>query len=191
MAINPLWITAGASLASGVFELLDPNDAEDIMREVLADQQEWRETLTRRAHGRFTPAERRDIRRSAEPRVNQVAGSVAARGLGTSPGGAALVAQAQQAPFREAMAVAAANVASADMNTFNIARQMAAMDSGFHKNLGTMIRNYYTLKGLQQNKQTGALTEVGGNAVLEGIGTAIAQVSEILEGIGMGMEVAQ
>ena len=93
------------------------------------------------------PAEMREIREGAEPQTNRVAGNVAQRGLGTSGAGAAVVAEAQQAPFDAAQEAAAQEVSRANETAFNLASLLIDSDS-FNEDLGAVVKNLTVLEDL-------------------------------------------
>ena len=140
----------GAAAVTGVVGALSRlrgQPAENLKLEILKDQLDWRSRLQRRSSGMFTPAEIREIREGAEPQVNRVAGNVAQRGLGTSGSGAAVIQEAQQAPFDEAQRVAAFALSDANEAAFNLASMLTDSDS-FNEDLGTVVKNLTLLEEL-------------------------------------------
>ena len=99
---HPLAIKGAATLAGGVYNAFNPDEQKQIMLDVLADMRGNRAKLLRQARGKFTGQEREEIRAGAEPGLNQLAGNLAQRGLGTSGAGAQVMAQAQVQPYTQA-----------------------------------------------------------------------------------------
>lgn len=115
-----------------VYKHLNPDRRSELVNDVLASQTQFRDSLARRAFGNFTAAERQQIQAASEPQVNQVAGNVSARGLGTSGAGGQIIAQAQQAPFQHAQQQAMGFLPSANnalLSTANLLPQGDAVTS--------------------------------------------------------------
>ena len=103
-------------VATTAYRFFFPDKQKELMNEVLESQTNFRDMLARHAYGNFTATEREQIQAAAEPQVNQIAGGVAARGLGTSGAGAQVIAQAQQAPIQQAQRNALQALPAADAN---------------------------------------------------------------------------
>ena len=153
IAANPKSIPFIAGGVGALYETLFPNKAKEIQLQVLEDQKSFRRLLSRQARGVFSGAERENIARAAEPMVNQVAGNVAARGLGSSPAGAQIVARAQQQPFHVAQQGAQAALPAANLQSFQMASLLVTDDS-FYEDLGATVQNFLTLSELGDDPDT-------------------------------------
>lgn len=172
MAIDPvtgaILVQTGLTIGGGILDYITSADErklkEKVLNEMVADQ----ERISRWSKGQFSPRERTQMMQAAEPGVNQVAANVAQRGLGTSPAGAQVIAEAQQRPILEAQAAAMQAKPGVDANLFSVVNQLAAEDQGFQDSLATISQNYFTLQGM--GKQ---------DPMLEQIGTALQQLEQI------------
>ena len=118
----PIDVQTGLFLAQTGYSLwkhINPDRRTELVNDVLTSQTQFRDILARQAYGNFTAAERQQIQAAAEPQVNQIAGNVAARGLGTSGAGAQIIAQAQQAPLQHAQQNAMSLLPSANTALLN------------------------------------------------------------------------
>lgn len=147
LAANPQTIPLIATGVGSIYETVFPDKAKQIQLEVLEDQKNFRRMLSRQARGIFTSAEHETLARGAEPVVNRVAGNVAARGLGSSPAGAQIIARAQQEPFIAAQQGAQAALPAANQQSFQMASLLATDDS-FYEDLGATVQNLVTLAEL-------------------------------------------
>ena len=153
IAANPKSIPFIAGGVGALYETLFPNKAKEIQLQVLEDQKSFRRLLSRQARGVFSGAERENIARAAEPMVNQVAGNVAARGLGSSPAGAQIVARAQQEPYHAIQQGAQAALPAANLQSFQMASLLVTDDS-FYEDLGATVQNFLTLSELGDDPDT-------------------------------------
>ena len=144
-AKNPVVQTVGLSLAGGIYDLINPDEQRQIQRQVLDDAAAFQRGLLRQSRGRFTAQEREAIRRNSEAQVNAVAGNVAQRGLGTSPAGAAIVAQAQQAPYFAATQQAASQIPAVTSMVSQLAQSMGG-NRQFHQLLGSIGKSLSYLR---------------------------------------------
>ena len=142
---HPATITAGTAIAGGLYDLVNPNQARQIQRQVLDDAAAFQKGLLRQSRGRFTAQEREQIRRNSESQVNAVAGNVAQRGLGSSPAGAQIVANAQQAPFFAAQQAATQAVPAATSIVSQLAKSMQG-NRQFHALLGSIAKSVSYLR---------------------------------------------
>ena len=110
---------------------------------LIAEQRELNARNRLRASGVFSDADVGTIMREYNDQVNRFAGSVAARGLGSSAVGASLISQAQQAPFYQAQ------------------RQAATQYQSGLKTLSELLANDATIEA-QQREQIGGLLGLGG-----------------------------
>ena len=117
-----------------------PDRQMQIFTDVLAAQTEFRNTLARRAIGKLTPREVEEIQAQGENQVNAVAANVASRGLGSSPAGAEIIADAQGQVFSQARQEAAAALPTYDTLISQSARQLMASDNSFNEDLTAIVR---------------------------------------------------
>lgn len=142
---HPATPIIGSAIAGGVYDLVNPNQQREILQRVLQDSAAYQRGVLRQSRGKFTAREREQIRRNSEQQVNAVAGNVAQRGLGSSPAGAAIVAQAQQAPFFAAQQAAHAAVPAATGTVAQLAQQMSG-NRQFHQVLGSIGKSLSFLR---------------------------------------------
>ena len=127
------------SVAFTVYDAFTTSESEKL----IAEQRELNARNKLRASGVFSDADIATIMREYNDRVNKFAGSVAARGLGSSAVGASLISKAQQAPFYQAQRQAATQY-QAGLKTLS---DMLAQDAIIEK---------------QQREQIGGLLGFGG-----------------------------
>ena len=145
-------IAGGTWLADKAYDYFTNRRLRELQEEVLDQQVQFNNDLARRARGKFTSTEIAQIRRDAAPQINAVAGNVAARGLGTSPAGAALVNEAIQAPFAAAQqAASSAYPGSLTALSGRIDNRLASFtnDRFFSDALKTISDNYKVLQGFE------------------------------------------
>ena len=145
---NPMAQNLMIGLAGGVYNSISPNRTKEIQDEVIQDMQSNRKRLSRMSRGKFTAAERQDIRQGAEPAMNQLQGNLAQRGLGTSGAGAQVMGQAAMQPMMAAQQGAMQALPGADSA---IAQALSGMpaDTSFFDDLGAAVRSYHTYRGLR------------------------------------------
>ena len=142
---STLLLLAGAvestieSVAFSVYDFFTTSENEKL----IAEQRELNARNRLRASGVFRDADIATIMREYNDRVNKFAGSVAARGLGSSAVGASLISRAQQAPFYQAQ------------------RQAATQYQAGLKTLSDMLAQDATIEA-QQREQIGGLLGFGG-----------------------------
>ena len=136
------------SLAGGVYNSVNPSRVQEIQQEVLEDMQANRKKLSRQSEGRFTGAEREQIRAGAEPGLNRLAGNIAQRGLGTSGAGAQVMSQASVLPYTQAQQGAQQALVSADAAIVEAVSGFPA-DTSFFDDIGATVRAYYEYRGLR------------------------------------------
>lgn len=127
------------SVAFTVYDAFTTSESEKL----IAEQRELNARNKLRASGVFSDADIATIMREYNDRVNKFAGSVAARGLGSSAVGVSLISKAQQAPFYQAQRQAATQY-QAGLKTLS---DMLAQDAIIEK---------------QQREQIGGLLGFGG-----------------------------
>lgn len=189
MAIDPatlaLYAQIGLPIAGGLYNTIFPNKVKQIQMEVIDSMRDRRKRLVRMARGNFTPAERQDIRKGAEPGLNRLAGNLAQRGLGTSGAGAQVMAQAQVQPFTEAQANAEQMVGQADTS---ITAALAAIPDkpDIMSGLGSLAGKFYEIEKLKmlQAEETGE--PAAGENVFEGF---LQGLMDFLQGFGAADDV--
>ena len=125
------WLPAGVGALSAASRFLSPDRASQIYGEVLQNRQENYNRIQRQAFGNFSAQDRERIKAAAEPQVNQVAGTVARRGLGGSGAGAQIIAGAQQAPFTAAQQSAMAALPEYEAAVLDTAKSLKGDGSFF------------------------------------------------------------
>lgn len=120
--------------------MIAPDRQAQIFTDVLAAQTEFRNALARRAFGRLTPREAQDVQEQGQAQVNAVAANVASRGLGSSPAGAQIIADAQAQVFSQARREATAALPAYDNLIASQARTLMASDNSFNEDLSAIVR---------------------------------------------------
>ena len=145
---GPLAVNAGLTGISALYGAISPNRGRELQDEVVEGYRQLRQTAQRQARGQFTPNEREQMRANAQPQLQAVAGSVASRGLGSSPAGAAITAQAEQAVFSNAQRLAAQQEMVVNREAFNAATYMAQRDDGFFESLQRLSSAYAQIRAM-------------------------------------------
>lgn len=156
---NPMLILGGLSAAGSIYNTIKPDEAQEIQKSVLRDMQARRLKLQRQARGKFTGAEREDIMRAAEPGLNQLAGNLAQRGLGTSPAGGQILGAASVEPFTSARQFAEGELGRANAQALD-ASQLLAADDSFFDDIEGIAQGYFELEGLGADSEDGLLNSV-------------------------------
>ena len=141
-AANPYlqFASLALPLLGRVFDSFGSNPRQELEKEILQARKERLADLRRHAKGKFTPAERRDIRQANEQILNRVATNLAQRGLEVSGVAGQILAEAEQAPFLEAQKRAMAQLSDSELKTFNLTQKMAKEDDGFVKDLQKLLK---------------------------------------------------
>ena len=129
-ALIPLLAAGVESAAFAAFDLFTTSSSEQL----ISEQQQINTQNRLRASGVFSDEDISTIMRDYNDQVNQFAGSVAARGLGSSAVGASLISKAQQAPF------------------FQAQRQAAKQYQAGLSTLGSLIRQDREIKARQRKR---------------------------------------
>lgn len=145
---GPLIVSGGLSGVSSLYGALAPNRGRELQDEVIDGYREMRSTAQRQARGQFTPSERTQMREAAQPQLQAVAGSVASRGLGSSPAGAAIAAGAEQAVFANAQQMARRNEQIINREAWLAASEMAQRDEEFFADIQRLASAYQQLHAL-------------------------------------------
>ena len=146
----PLMLSAAEFLFGTVLDFFTTSPADALVEEQL----DWIKLQKMRASGVFSDQDIAQIEAGYKPMVNAVAGSVRSRGLGGSASGAAIIAQAQAAPFHKLQAQAAQLVQSSLVNSANLLSTLANENKSFARGLGNITKLYEEwLKESQKNKQ--------------------------------------
>ena len=122
-------------LLGHVFGSSGGNPRQELETEIIKARKERLTDLRRQAKGKFTPAERQDIRRANEHILNRVASNIAQRGLEVSGVAGQILAEAERAPFLEAQKQAQAKLTDAELKAFELTQKMVKEDDGFAKDL--------------------------------------------------------
>ena len=141
----------------------------ELEKEIIQARKERLTDLRRQAKGKFTPAERQEIRRANEQILNRVASNIAQRGLETSGVALHALTQAEQAPFLEIQKQAQAKLDNYELKTFNLAQKMMKEDDGFVKDLQKLTKY---LANAEKNNQK--------DVVLENLDGAITAFQKLL-----------
>ena len=147
----------------------EANPRHELEREIIQARKERLADLRRQAKGKFTPAERQDIRRANEQILNRVASNIAQRGLEASGVAGQILAEAEQAPFLQAQKQAQAKLDDFEVKTFNLTQKMVKEDDGFVKDLQKVIKYF---ADAEKNKKK--------DVVLENLDTAITSFQKLL-----------
>lgn len=145
---GPLAVQGGLTGVSALYGAIGPNRAQELQEEVLEGYRELRSTAQRQARGKFTLQEREQMRATAQPQLQKVAGSVASRGLGSSPAGAAIAAGAEQEVFQNAQRQAMIQEQVVNREAFAAASAMANEDASFFEDLRALSAAYQQIHAL-------------------------------------------
>ena len=177
LAASP-WAPVGAAALSGIYGAIAPNRAKELQDKIIQGYDERRERAQRMARGQFTPDERSQIRTAAQPQLQQVAGSIASRGLGSSPAGAAIAAGAEQQVFRNAQQMAIAEESIVNREAFAATVQMADEDEGFFQSLQSIFASIHRLRELNQTPDPRSVQALLAALGAKGKGTTAPTVSD-------------
>ena len=147
----------------------EENPRRELEREILQARKERLADLRRQAKGKFTPAERQDIRRANEQILNRVASNIAQRGLEVSGVAGQILAEAEQAPFLQAQKLAQGKLDDFELKTFNLTQKMIQEDDGLVKDLQKVVKYFAEA---DKNKKK--------DVVLENLDTAITSFQKLL-----------
>ena len=142
---------AGVSMVDKFLSRIQTKDIRRIQSRTLNQMVTFNNDLMRRARGKRTEAEIREIKRNAEPYVNAVAGNVSARGFGASPAGAGQIREAQQAPFLASQSAATQALPGSLQALMSVINQNLSMfqgDEGIANEFAGLVQSYATLRGL-------------------------------------------
>ena len=145
---GPLAVNAGLTGISALYGAISPNRGKELQDEVVEGYRTLRQTAQRQARGQFTPSERTQMRANAQPQLQAVAGSVASRGLGSSPAGAAITASAEQAVFSNAQRLAAQQEMIVNQELFAMASELVPRDEGFFNALQRIAAGYAQIRAM-------------------------------------------
>ena len=138
------------------------NPRQELEKEIIQARKERLADLRRQAKGKFTPAERQDIRQANEQILNRVASNIAQRGLEKSGAAGQILAAAEQAPFLQAQQQAQGQLNNYELKTFNLAQKMVKEDDGFAKDLQKLTK---FLADADKNKKKDVTLENLDNAI--------------------------
>ena len=156
----PLMLSAAELLFGTVLDFFTTSPAEALVEEQL----DWIKLQKMRASGVFSDEDIAQIEGGYKPMVNAVAGNVRSRGLGGSASGAAIVAQAQAAPFHKLQAQAAQLVQSSLVNSVDLLSVLVSENKGFARVLGNITKLYEDMLGELKKQQGKKDKNQGGSA---------------------------
>lgn len=139
---GPLVVQGGLTGVSALYGAIAPSKARELQEEVIDGYRDLRKTAQRQARGQFTPQENEQMRAAAQPQLQQVAGSVASRGLGSSPAGAAITAGAEQEVFQNAQRQAVVQEQIVNREAFAAASAMVEEDASFFEDIRALASAY-------------------------------------------------
>ena len=145
---GPLAVQGGLTGVSALLGAIAPSRARELQDEVIEGYGESIEVAQQHARGKFTPNEQEQLRAAAQPQLQQVAGSVASRGLGSSPAGAAITAGAEQQVFFNAQRQAMIQQHVVARDAFAAASAMANEDASFFEDLRAIASAYQQIRAL-------------------------------------------
>ena len=148
-AIATVGLPILAEVGMGIYDRIRNSDLRRVQDDVFNQQIQFNADLQRRARGKFTESELATIKGNAEPQINAVAGNVSARLGASSPAGAALIAQAQQAPINAAMQAATGQYGASMANlAATVKGHLGSMsgDKSFIEDLTAALGAYQRLK---------------------------------------------
>ena len=153
MAVNALltnpWVVQSALTGTAaLYSAINPNRAMELQNEVLEGYRQLRQDTARQARGQFTPAEGEQLRAAAQPELQRVSGTVASRGLGTSPAGAQILADAEQSVFSRAQQMATMQQHVVNREAFSVASSLANRDESFIEDLAGTARAIQRLRAM-------------------------------------------
>jgi len=180
-AINPFTVSAGLSLAGGVYRLIAPDRQRQIQNEVLQDMRMQQRKASRVARGQFTGAERQDIARAAAPGLNRLAGNLAQRGLGTSGAGAQVLGEASVAPYTQERMRAEQQLGGINQQLLQAA-SMFPPDNSFFDDLGSAVSAWQQYQGLQELGGLGN-PDVGKDPIFEGALQGLFKLGDIYKSL--------
>ena len=151
----PYVIQGGLTGIAALKDLIAPSRAKELEEEVLEGYSELRRTAQRQARGQFDPQEREQIRAAAQPQLQQVAGTIASRGLGSSPAGAQIAANAEQQVFSDAQLRAQQMEQVVNRDLFNMTQALINGDQSFLEDLQAISKSLFYLRerGAQPDQQ--------------------------------------
>lgn len=128
--------SAVESIAFSAFDAFTTSPSEKL----IAEQQEINARNRLRASGVFSDQDIATIMREYNDQVNRFAGSVAARGLGSSAVGASLISRAQQAPFYQAQRQAAQQYQAGLKTLSSLIAQDQAIEAQQRAHIGGFVK---------------------------------------------------
>jgi hypothetical protein len=149
--VLPVALTVGSALLSQFL----PDKQKKLAEEVLQEQLDFSKQLKRIGRGEFTPEEVSATSRGYAPVMNQISGSLAARGISRSAAVGPVLAAARQAPFlaqqQAAMGGLPGALAGGAAQANFLSSQEQAGNAGFFQSLNQLSQAYFQLKSLNQH----------------------------------------
>lgn len=168
----------GLPAVGAIWDQFSQSPREKLEKEILQARKERLGDLQRQARGDFTPGERAFIQRANEPIMNRVASNLAQRGLSNSGAAAAVLAQAEQAPFLQAQQQAQVQMDAYELQTFKLAHELIDEDDNFMADLSRGFR----ASAHRQALGSADVTEGQFNQLMTQLSEAAAEYEAIIEG---------
>lgn len=147
----PLMLSAAETLFGTLYDFFTTSPEEALVEEQL----DWVQLQKMRASGVFSDQDIAQIEAGYKPMVDAVAGNVRSRGLGGSASGAAIVAQAQAAPFHKLQAQAAQLYQESLINASNFVASLAEENAAYARSFGFITKLYETMRKEQKKNGDG------------------------------------
>lgn len=179
-------IQLGGTLLGG---LLSDDTAKKLQEEVLNERLNQAKRLKRQALGQFTSEERAMIRTGAEPTLTQIQGNLAERGISQSGAGGQIIAQAQQRPFLQAQAQAAAGINPALMGASQAATQLSAIEQAENQALFSDLNRFAKSMMILQGLKADPNSSFQGNSDLDNVADIFFKNLDAIRGQGFTAEV--
>ena len=145
----PMMLSAAETLFGTLYDFFTTSPEEALVEEQL----DWVQLQKMRASGVFSDQDIAQIEAGYKPMVDAVAGNVRSRGLGGSASGAAIIAQAQAAPFHKLQAQAAQLYQESLINASNFVRNLADENAAYARSFGFITKLYETMR--KEKKESG------------------------------------
>ena len=144
----PLMVSAAETLFGTLYDFFTTSEEEALVEEQL----DWVQLQKMRASGVFSTEDIAQIEAGYKPMVNAVAGNVRSRGLGGSASGAAIVAQAQAAPFYKLQAQAAQLYQESLVNASQFVLRLSADNAAYARSFGFITELYEAMRKEKKEK---------------------------------------
>lgn len=147
--LTQLGIQVGTSIIGSVFDRISQSRQAQLRAEVLQQNIQFTNDLSRRARGKFTSDEINAIQQANAPVVSQVQAGLTQRGLGGTPGAQAVVAGARHQPFATAQQQAMGGFPAALQALNQMLPQMGpGITPGLQAGMASILQSYVKLAGM-------------------------------------------